>query len=53
DKVAEFNDQEFSTKVENLSNVLEPAIMGFLGVVATILVLGLYLPIFQMSGAIH
>jgi len=53
DKVAEFNDQEFSSKVENLSNVLEPAIMGFLGVVATILVLGLYLPIFKMSGAIH
>ncbi len=53
DKVAEFNDQEFSSKVESLSNVLEPAIMGFLGVVATILVLGLYLPIFQMSGAIH
>ena len=53
DKVAEFNDQEFSSKVENLSNVLEPAIMGFLGIVATILVLGLYLPIFKMSGAIH
>ncbi len=52
-KVAEFNDQEFSAKIENLSNVLEPVIMGVLGIIATILVLALYLAIFKMSSAIH
>lgn len=52
-KVAQFNDEEFSTKVDKLSSMLEPIMMGGLGVVAAILVLGLYLPIFQMSGNIH
>lgn len=53
EKVAEFNDQELSGRVETLSSVLEPLIMGGLGVVASILVLGLYLPIFHMSGSVH
>ncbi|MCF7798008.1 MAG: type II secretion system F family protein [Candidatus Marinimicrobia bacterium] len=52
-KVAQFNDEEFSTKVDKLSSMLEPIMMGGLGVVAAILVLGLYLPIFQMSSNIH
>ncbi|NQV37057.1 MAG: type II secretion system F family protein [Candidatus Marinimicrobia bacterium] len=53
DKVSEFNEMEFNNKVENLSKILEPVIMGFLGIIATVLVLGLYLPIFKMSGSIH
>lgn len=52
-KVAQFNNEEFSVRVDKLSSLLEPIMMGGLGVVAAILVLGLYLPIFQMSGSIH
>ncbi|PIZ62505.1 MAG: hypothetical protein COY19_11245 [Candidatus Marinimicrobia bacterium CG_4_10_14_0_2_um_filter_48_9] len=52
-KVAQFNNEDFSVRVDRLSSLLEPIMMGGLGVVAAILVLGLYLPIFQMSGSIH
>jgi len=52
-KVAQFNNEEFSVRVDKLSSLMEPIMMGGLGIVAAILVLGLYLPIFQMSGNIH
>ncbi|MBC8479188.1 MAG: type II secretion system F family protein [FCB group bacterium] len=53
EKVSEFNDQEFNSIVDKMASILEPVIMAGLGVVATILVLGLYLPIFQMSSVVH
>jgi len=52
EKVAEFNDQEFNTIVDKMSTILEPVMLAGLGVIATVLVLGLYLPIFHMSGVI-
>jgi len=52
EKVAEFNDQEFNAIVDKMANILEPLILAGLGIVATVLVLGLYLPIFQMSSVI-
>ncbi len=53
EKIAEFNDEDFTSVVDRLSQVLEPMMMGGLGVIILIIVLALYLPIFQMSGAIH
>ncbi len=53
EKVSEFNRREFNSKIASLTSILEPVIMGGLGVMATVIVLGLYLPIFQMSGKIH
>ncbi len=53
DKISEFNEQEFNTKVDTLSKTIEPIVMGGLGAVVAILVIALYLPIFQMTNAIH
>ena len=53
EKIAEFNDRDFNTKVDSLSKTLEPIIMGGLGVVVCVIVLALYLPIFQMTSAIN
>ncbi|MCH8069216.1 MAG: type II secretion system F family protein [Candidatus Marinimicrobia bacterium] len=53
EKIAEFSDQDFSAKVDRISETIEPIMMAGLGVVICIIVLALYLPIFQMSGAIN
>jgi type IV pilus assembly protein PilC len=53
EKISEFNEQEFNTKVDTLSKTIEPIVMGGLGAIVALLVVALYLPIFQMSNAIH
>lgn len=53
EKIAEFNDRDLNSKVEGLSSTMEPMLMGGLGLVVCIIVVTLYLPIFQMTGAIH
>lgn len=52
EKIAEYNDQEFQARVDGISEIIEPLMMGSLGIIILIIVLALYLPIFQMSGAI-
>lgn len=51
-KVAEFNERQLNTTIDSLTAIIEPALMIGLGVLALIVVIALYLPIFQMSGAI-
>lgn len=51
-KVADFYEREVDDAVEALSSLLEPIIMVFLGVVIGGLVIAMYLPIFQMAGAV-
>jgi len=53
EKVAEFSNDDFNTKVDGISETIEPLMMGGLGIVVCVIVLALYLPIFQMSGTIH
>lgn len=53
EKVAEFYDRQFNASVDSLSSVIEPILMIGLGVLALVVVIALYLPIFQMTGAIH
>jgi len=53
EKIAEYNDQEFQSQVDGISEIIEPLMMGSLGVIILIIVVALYLPIFQMSGAIQ
>ena len=48
-KVADFYEQEVDDAVDGLSSLLEPIIMGFLGVVIGGLVIAMYLPIFKMG----
>lgn len=51
-KIADFYDDEVDTAVENLTAAIEPMMMAFLGVLIGGLVVALYLPVFQMAGAI-
>jgi len=51
-KVADWYEQEVDDAVEALTNLLEPAIMAFLGVVIGGIVIGMYLPIFKMGAVV-
>ena len=51
-KIADFYEEEVDTAVDNMTALMEPFIMAFLGVVIGGLVISMYLPIFQMASAI-
>jgi type IV pilus assembly protein PilC len=51
-KIADFYDEEVDQAVENLTSMIEPFMMVFLGVVIGGLVVSMYLPIFQMAGMV-
>ena len=51
-KVADFYEEEVDNAVEGLSSLLEPMIMGFLGVIIGGLVIAMYLPIFKMGSVV-
>jgi len=53
EKIAEFYDEEVDQAVENLTAMIEPMMIIFLGVVVGGLIVSMYLPIFMMAGAIH
>ena len=52
-KIADFYDDEVDVAVSNLTSLLEPFLMIFLGVVIGGVVIAMYLPIFQMASAIQ
>ena len=51
DKAATYFEQEVDDAVENMTALMEPFIMSFLGVVIGGLIVAMYLPIFQMGSA--
>jgi len=51
-KIADFYEEEVDVAVGNLTSLLEPLLMMFLGVVIGGVVIAMYLPIFQMAGAV-
>jgi type IV pilus assembly protein PilC len=51
-KIADFYEQEVDTAVDNMTALMEPFIMAFLGVVIGGLVIAMYLPIFQMASIV-
>ena len=51
-KVADFYEEDVDNAVDNLSSLLEPAIMVILGVLVGGLVIAMYLPIFKMGAVI-
>jgi type IV pilus assembly protein PilC len=51
-KIADFYDEEVDQAVENLTSLIEPFMLVFLGTVIGGLVVAMYLPIFKMAGAI-
>ncbi len=52
EKIADFYDDEVDQAVKNLTDMIEPFMLVFLGVVVGGLVVAMYLPIFSMAGAI-
>ena len=51
-KIADFYEDEVDVAVSNLTSLLEPLLMCFLGVVIGGVVIAMYLPIFQMANAV-
>lgn len=52
-KIADFYDEEVDSTVGNLTALLEPMLMIFLGVVIGFIVVAMYLPIFKLAGTIQ
>lgn len=52
DKVATYYEDEVDNMVDNLTALMEPLIMGVLGVIVGGLVIAMYLPIFKLGGAV-
>ena len=53
EKIADFYDDEVDQAVKNLTDMIEPFMLVFLGIVVGGLVVSMYLPIFTMAGAIE
>ena len=51
-KVADFYEDDVDNAVDNLSSLLEPMIMGILGILVGGLVVAMYLPIFKMGAVV-
>ena len=51
-KIADFYDEEIDQAVENMTALIEPFMLVFLGVVIGGLVVSMYLPIFKMASAL-
>ena len=51
-KIADFYDEEVDQAVENLTSLIEPFMLVFLGVVIGGLVIAMYLPVFKMAGSL-
>lgn len=51
-KIADFYEEDVDTLVTNLTAMMEPMIMMFLGVVLGGLIIAMYLPIFKMGSAV-
>ncbi len=47
-KIADFYDEEVSTAVDGLTSLIEPLMMGSLGVIVGGMVIALYMPMFQV-----
>jgi len=51
-KVAEFYDEQVDTAVEGLTKLIEPLIIGFLGIVVGFIVIALFMPILNLTSAL-
>ena len=52
-KVAEFYDEQVDTAVEGLTKLIEPLIIAFLGIVVGFIVVALFMPILNLTSAMH
>ena len=52
-KIADFYEDEVETAVKAMTSLLEPLLMVVLGGIIAVLVVAMYLPIFNMAGTIQ
>lgn len=52
-KIADFYDDEVDNAVNNLTAMMEPMVIAFLGIVIGGLVVAMYMPIFKMGSIIN
>lgn len=50
--IAKFYEDEFDHSVSNFSQLLEPIMISFLGIVIGFILVAMYMPIFKMGGAV-
>jgi len=50
EKIADFYDEEVDIAVQNLTQMLEPMLMAFLGVTVGFIVIAMYMPMFSLVG---
>jgi type IV pilus assembly protein PilC len=50
--VADFYDEEISTNMERFVTLIEPLLLVIMGIVIAVLLLALYLPLFQLSSVL-
>ncbi|MNT94068.1 type IV pilin biogenesis protein [compost metagenome] len=48
-KIADFYEDEVETAVKTMTSLIEPLLMVFLGGIIAVLVIAMYLPIFNMA----
>ena len=51
--IADFYDEEIDTEVSRFITVIEPALLIVMGVVIAVVVLALYLPIFELASVVN
>jgi type IV pilus assembly protein PilC len=51
-KVADFYESEVDAAVEGLTSMIEPLVIVFMGAVIGTIVVAMFLPMFNMSGAV-
>ncbi|MGQ9590743.1 MAG: type II secretion system F family protein [Planctomycetota bacterium] len=52
EKISDFYDQQVRTTVESLTSLIEPVMIGIMGVLVGGMVLAIFLPIFKMVGSL-
>ncbi len=51
--ISEIMEEEIDLKLTRLTTLIEPAIMVFMGIIVAFIVIAMYLPIFNLAGAMH
>jgi type IV pilus assembly protein PilC len=52
ERIASFYEEEVEQTASNLTTILEPVVIGFLGLVIGGLIISMYLPVFRLGGAV-
>lgn len=52
DEVADFYEEEVDYELKRLSDAIEPVLLVFLGILVLMLALGVFLPVWELSGAV-